>query len=259
MSIHQIFNLSNPVYLKWGTWKLNFWAVPTGPVFYSSYTYKHNIRGSVHSLPLPRLTPGPLIFFVKIPAPGTAFQCKTLAPGSKKGNKIPTPEHNLRSSNSKISMKKEHKSSFFPKFPKLSVWRFSFILKMKYSQVVIQQLRLIPQWCNRLKTSSKIIVTTESRSIPQWLCWHVLYTSFWGFSQTKHAAYFMFRTLFMSCIWRWKYLGRWNVSKVYLSINSWVYRNWNAFIYNILEEGLRKDTEAWICKEKIDHMANLWA
>ena len=30
----------------------------------------------------PGLTPGPLIFSVKIPAPGTAFQCKTPAPGS---------------------------------------------------------------------------------------------------------------------------------------------------------------------------------
>ena len=39
----------------------------------------------------PGLTPGPLIFSVKIPAPGTAFQCKTPAPGSRKLHKIPTP------------------------------------------------------------------------------------------------------------------------------------------------------------------------
>ena len=50
--------------------------------------------------------PGPLIFSVKIPAPGTAFQCKTPAPGSKKRNKI----HNLPGSNVKIFMKKEHNS-----------------------------------------------------------------------------------------------------------------------------------------------------
>ena len=30
---------------------MNFWAVPTGPIFYFSYTYKHNIWGSVHRLP----------------------------------------------------------------------------------------------------------------------------------------------------------------------------------------------------------------
>ena len=37
--------------------------------------------------PPPGLIPGPLIFSAEIPAPGTAFQCKTLAPGSKKRNK----------------------------------------------------------------------------------------------------------------------------------------------------------------------------
>ena len=60
--------------------------------------------------PSPGLTPGPLIFSVKIPTPGTVFQCKTPAPGSKKGNKIPTPGHNLPSS-------KFYISSFFPNFP----------------------------------------------------------------------------------------------------------------------------------------------
>ena len=40
---------------------------------------------------LPGLTPGPLIFSVKIPAPGTAFQCKTPAPGSKKTKQNPHP------------------------------------------------------------------------------------------------------------------------------------------------------------------------
>ena len=58
----------------------------------------------------PGLTPGPLIFSVKIPAPGTAFQYKTLAPGSKKRNKNPPPGHNLPSSNAKRSMKNEHNS-----------------------------------------------------------------------------------------------------------------------------------------------------
>ena len=56
----------------------------------------------------PGLTAGPPIFSVKIPTPGTAFQCKTLAPGSKKRNKIPSPRHNLSSLNAKISIKKDH-------------------------------------------------------------------------------------------------------------------------------------------------------
>ena len=60
--------------------------------------------------PPPRLTPGPLIFSIKIPTPGTALQCKTPAPGSRKRNKIPTPGHNLPGSNAKISIKKKHDS-----------------------------------------------------------------------------------------------------------------------------------------------------
>ena len=51
--------------------------------------------------PPPGLTVGPLIFSVKIPTPGTAFQCKTPAPGSKNETKIPTPGHNLPSSNAR--------------------------------------------------------------------------------------------------------------------------------------------------------------
>ena len=41
--------------------------------------------------PPPGLTAGPLIFSVKIPAPGTAFQCKTPAPGSEKTEQNPHP------------------------------------------------------------------------------------------------------------------------------------------------------------------------
>ena len=51
-------------------------------------------------------------------------------------------------------------------------------------------------------------------------------------------------------------------SKSVLSINSSVYRSRNAFIYKILKEELRRDTEALICKickETIGHRANLWA
>ena len=58
----------------------------------------------------PPLIPGPLISSVKIPVPGTAFQCKTPAPGSKKRNKNPHAGHNLPSLNAKRSMEKEHNS-----------------------------------------------------------------------------------------------------------------------------------------------------
>ena len=37
--------------------------------------------------------------------------------------------------------------------------------------------------------------------------------------------------------------------KSVLSINSWVHRSWNAFIYKIAEEELQRDTKAKICKE----------
>ena len=57
-------------------------------------------------LPPSPANPRPLFFYVKIPTPGTVFQCKTPAPGSKKRNKIPTPGRNLPSWNAKISMKR---------------------------------------------------------------------------------------------------------------------------------------------------------
>ena len=89
--------------------------------------------------------PGPLIFFFKISTPGTAFQCKTPAPGSKNETKIPTPRHNLPRLNAKRSMKKEHnsiKAVSFQIFHNLSIWQFSFFVRIKYSQVFIQHLRL---------------------------------------------------------------------------------------------------------------------
>ena len=63
-----------------------------------------------YHLPPPQANPRATIFSFKILASGTAFQYRTPAPGSRKRNKIPTPGHNLRSSNAKISMKKEHNS-----------------------------------------------------------------------------------------------------------------------------------------------------
>ena len=90
--------------------------------------------------------PGPLIFSVKIPVPGTAFQCKTPAPGSENEAKIPTPRHNLPSSNAKRSIKKEHnfiKSVSFQIFHNCPFDNFLFLVRIKYSQVFIQHLRLI--------------------------------------------------------------------------------------------------------------------
>ena len=94
----------------------------------------------------PGLTPRPLIFSVKIPVPGTAFQCKPPAPGSKNETKIPTPGHNLPSSNAKRSMKKEHnsiKAVSFQIFHNCPFDNFLFLVRIKYSQVFIQHLRLI--------------------------------------------------------------------------------------------------------------------
>ena len=49
-------------------------------------------------------------FFSQNPCPGTAFECKIPAPGSKKTKQKSPPGHNLPSSNAKRSMKKEHNS-----------------------------------------------------------------------------------------------------------------------------------------------------
>ena len=90
--------------------------------------------------------PGPLIFSHQNSRPGTAFQCKTPAPGSKNETIIPTPRHNLPSLNAKISMKKEHntiKAVSFQIFHNLSISQFSFFVRVKYSQVYIQHLRLM--------------------------------------------------------------------------------------------------------------------
>ena len=64
----------------------------------------------------PALTAGPLIFSVKIPTPGTAFQRKTPAPG-----------HNLPCSNAKRSMKKEHNSI---KAVSFQIFQFSIIVHL---------------------------------------------------------------------------------------------------------------------------------
>ena len=60
--------------------------------------------------PAPGLTPGPLIFSIKIPTLGQLFSAKLRPPGRKIETKIPTHGHNLPSSNAKISMTKEHNS-----------------------------------------------------------------------------------------------------------------------------------------------------
>ena len=91
------------------------------------------------SLPPPRATN----FSIKIPAPGQLFSAK-LRP--KNETIIPTPRHNLPSLNAKISMKNEHntiKAVSFQIFHNLSISQFSFFVRVKYSQVYIQHLRLM--------------------------------------------------------------------------------------------------------------------
>ena len=87
--------------------------------------------------------PGPLIFSIKIPAPGQLFSAKDRP---KNETIIPTPRHNLPSLNAKISMKKEHntiKAVSFQIFHNLSISQFSFVVRVKYSQVYIQHLKLM--------------------------------------------------------------------------------------------------------------------
>ena len=89
----------------------SFWTI-----FKMLYVFKHLCRYQFDRLPSPPgLTPGPLIFSVKIPAPETVFQCNTPAPGSRKRNKIPTPGIICPLECQDIN-EKETQSSFFPNF-----------------------------------------------------------------------------------------------------------------------------------------------
>ena len=79
-----------------------------------------------------------------------------MPPDRKNETKIPTPGHDLPSSNAKILMKKEHysiKAVSFQIFHNCPFQQFSFIVRIKYSQVFIQHLRLI-----LFEDGSKIIV-----------------------------------------------------------------------------------------------------
>ena len=98
---------------------------------------------SIWLVTIPPPAPGPLIFSIKIPAPGQLFSAK-LRP--KNETIIPTPRHNLPSLNAKISMKKEHNTITavsFQIFHNLSISQFSFFVTVKYSQVFLQHLRLM--------------------------------------------------------------------------------------------------------------------
>ena len=90
--------------------------------------------------------PRPLIFFLQNPHPRDSFSEQKSGPRVEKRNKNPHPRHNLSSLNAKRSMKKEHnsiKAVSFQIFHNLSIWQFSFFVRIKYSQVFIQYLRLI--------------------------------------------------------------------------------------------------------------------
>ena len=119
------------------------------------------------TVPPLRLTPWPIMFFVEIPAPGTAFQCKTPATGLKK-NKTKSPPPGIICL-VRMPRYRRNRVSF-------QIFQFSFIMRIKYSQVFIQHVRLIlfEVW-RQFENHSHC---TESQGILQWQSWNVLYTSF---------------------------------------------------------------------------------
>ena len=102
-----------------------------------------NLTG-YHQTPLARADSRPLFFPSKSPPPGQLFSAKLRPPSRKIETKIPTPGHNLPSSNAKRSMEKEHnsiKAVSFQIFHNCPFDNFYFV-RIKYSQVFIQHLRL---------------------------------------------------------------------------------------------------------------------
>ena len=93
------------------------------------------------------------MFFVKIPTPGTAFQCKTLATGLKK-NETKSPPPGIICL-VRMPRYQRNRVSF-------QIFQFSFIMRIKYSQVFIQHLRLI---LLKFEDSSKIIVTVQKAKV----------------------------------------------------------------------------------------------
>ena len=122
-------------------------------------------------------------FSIKMPTLGTAFQCKPLAAGSKNETKSPPLSiiclvRMLRYQWKRNISLEEKLLSKFSIIVRLTTFLYrenkvfaSLYTTDKNNTAIMQQF----------EDSSKIIVTVESQGIPQWLCWHVLYTSFQGF------------------------------------------------------------------------------
>ena len=84
------------------------------------------------------------------------------SPWVKKRSKNPHPGHNLPSLNAKILKEKEHNSLKAVSFQIFHNCPFSFIGRIKYSEVFTGHLRLI---LLKFEDSSKIIVNVESQGI----------------------------------------------------------------------------------------------
>ena len=108
------------------------WTKNKGTLILTSNNSKNSLmmsylcRYQFDWLPSPQADCWATNFSIKIPTPRTAFQCKTLAPGSKNETKIPTPGHNLFKCLDITEFKclditekgtLFYKSSFFPNFP----------------------------------------------------------------------------------------------------------------------------------------------
>ena len=71
-----------------------------------------NLTGYHPPPPPPPANPGATNFFRQDPRPGDSFSVQNSGPRVEKQSKIPTPGHNLPSSNAKISMKRIRAVSF---------------------------------------------------------------------------------------------------------------------------------------------------
>ena len=135
-------------------------------------------------------------FSVKIPAPRTALRCTTPAPGSKNEAKSPPPDI-ICLLNAKISIQNEH-NSIKAVFREWFLSKFSIIVRLTVFFYRENKVFACPYKHLRLTVWKQFENHSHCGrwSIPQWLCRHVLYTSFLGFPQTKHAACFTFPKTF---------------------------------------------------------------
>ena len=108
----------------------------------------------------PGLTPGPLFFSVEIPAPRTAFQCKTPAPGRTNETKIPTPGQNLPTSNAKRSMEKEHNY--------IKAVSFQIFHNCPFDNFFFRKNKVFASICTTLKINAVWTLKTVRKSWSLW-------------------------------------------------------------------------------------------